>query len=54
MILHHQSAIEAGEIALEESQNPDIRSLAEGIISSQKAAIEQMTEWRSEWYPEED
>ena len=53
MIPHHQSAIEAGQIALEESQNPDIRSLAEGIISSQQAEIEQMTEWRSEWYPDE-
>lgn len=52
MIPHHQSAIEAGEIALEESQNPDIRSLAEEIISSQQAEIDQMTEWRSEWYPE--
>jgi uncharacterized protein (DUF305 family) len=54
MIPHHQSAIEAGEIALEESDNADIRSLAEEIISSQQAEIEQMTEWRSEWYPEED
>ena len=54
MIPHHQSALEAGEIALEESDNADIRSLAEEIISSQQAEIEQMTEWRSEWYPEED
>ncbi len=54
MIAHHQQAIEAGEIALEESENPDIRSLSEGIISSQQAEIEQMTAWRSEWYPEED
>jgi uncharacterized protein (DUF305 family) len=53
MIPHHQSAIEAGEIALEESDNADIRSLAEEIISSQQAEIEQMTAWRSEWYPEE-
>jgi uncharacterized protein (DUF305 family) len=52
MIAHHQQAIEAGEIALEESENPDIRSLAEGIVSSQQAEIEQMTAWRSEWYPE--
>ena len=53
MIPHHQSAIEAGEIALEESDDPDIRSIAEEIISSQQAEIEQMTAWRSEWYPEE-
>ena len=52
MIPHHESAIEAGEIALEESTNPEIRSLAEEIISSQQAEIDQMAEWRSEWYPE--
>lgn len=52
MVSHHESAIDAGEIALEESQNPDIRTLAEEIISSQQAEIEQMTEWRGEWYPE--
>ncbi len=52
MIPHHESAIEAGEIALEESENPEIRSLAEEIISSQQAEIDQMTAWRSEWYPQ--
>ncbi len=52
MVAHHEQAIEAGEIALEESENPDIRSLAEEIISSQQAEIDQMTAWRSEWYPE--
>lgn len=54
MIPHHESAIEAGQIALEQSDNPDIRSIAEEIISSQQAEIEQMTAWRGEWYPEED
>ncbi|MBA3626817.1 MAG: DUF305 domain-containing protein [Chloroflexi bacterium] len=53
MIPHHESAIEAGQIALEQSANPEIRSLAEEIISSQQAEIEQMTAWRSEWYPED-
>jgi len=52
MIPHHESAIEAGQIALEQSANPEIRSLAEEIISSQQAEIDQMTAWRSEWYPE--
>ena len=53
MIPHHESAIEAGQIALEQSANPEIRSLAEEIISSQQAEIDQMAAWRSEWYPEE-
>ena len=49
MIPHHESAVEAGQIALEQSANPEIRSLAEEIISSQQAEIDQMTAWRSEW-----
>ena len=52
MIAHHESAIEAGQIALDQSANPEIRSLAEEIISSQQAEIDQMTAWRSEWYLE--
>ncbi len=52
MTAHHEQAIEAGQIALEESDNPDIRTLAEAIISSQQAEIEQMSEWRNDWNPE--
>ncbi len=52
MTAHHEQAIEAGQIALDDSENPDIRSLAEEIIGSQQAEIDQMTAWRSEWYPE--
>ncbi len=54
MTAHHEQAMEAGKIALEESESAEIRSLAEEIISSQQAEIAQMSEWRSEWYPEED
>jgi uncharacterized protein (DUF305 family) len=52
MIPHHQSAIEMAQVALEESKNPRIKELAGNIISAQKQEIEQMKQWRSEWYPQ--
>ena len=52
MIPHHQSAIAMAEVALEESENPEIRELAEGIIDSQRSEIEQMQGWLEEWYPQ--
>jgi uncharacterized protein (DUF305 family) len=53
MIPHHQSAIEMAEVASEKSKNPQIRELAENIISAQQMEIEQMKQWRKQWYPED-
>ena len=52
MIPHHQSAIEMAEVAYEKSKNPRIKELAENIMSAQKREIEQMKQWRKEWYPQ--
>jgi uncharacterized protein (DUF305 family) len=52
MIPHHQSAIEMAQVALENSDNPKIKDLAQYIISAQQREIEQMTQWRQQWYPE--
>jgi uncharacterized protein (DUF305 family) len=52
MIPHHRSAIEMAQVALEESENPKIKELAENIVSAQQEEIEQMQEWREAWYPE--
>jgi uncharacterized protein (DUF305 family) len=52
MIPHHRSAIEMAQVALENSDNPKIKELAQNIISAQQREIEQMKEWRKAWYPE--
>lgn len=52
MIPHHRSAIEMARVAREQTENPRIRELAEGIIREQKREIELMQSWREEWYPE--
>jgi uncharacterized protein (DUF305 family) len=52
MIPHHQSAIEMAVVAHEKSTIPEIRELAENIASAQQKEIEQMEQWRKDWYPE--
>jgi uncharacterized protein (DUF305 family) len=52
MIPHHQSAIEMARVALENSDNPRIKELAENIVSAQQREIEQLKQWREDWYPE--
>ena len=52
MIPHHESAIEMAQVALEESENPEIREIAGAIVNAQEREIEQMRSWRDEWYPE--
>jgi uncharacterized protein (DUF305 family) len=52
MILHHESAIEMAGVALDESENPEIREIARAIVEAQESEIAQMRRWREEWYPE--
>jgi uncharacterized protein (DUF305 family) len=50
MIPHHQSAIEMAKVAIEKSKIPEIKELAGNIVPAQKREIEQMKQWRKEWY----
>jgi uncharacterized protein (DUF305 family) len=52
MIVHHQGAVTMAEQALKESQRPEIKQLAQNIIATQNAEVEQMTSWRKQWYPD--
>jgi len=51
MIPHHQSAIDMAQVAYEETGDSEIKDLALGIVTAQQQEIEQMTDWRREWYP---
>jgi len=52
MIPHHVAAIKMANVIIENSTNEEIRELARGIVDLQQSEIDQMTEWRREWYPE--
>ena len=52
MIEHHNGAIAMAEQALTESERPEIKELAQNIITSQRQEVEQMTAWREQWYPD--
>lgn len=50
MVPHHQMAIMMARMVLYHSNNPEIRGLAESIIKSQSAEIEEMRTWYKKWY----
>jgi uncharacterized protein (DUF305 family) len=50
MIPHHESAITMAQDALSKSKRPEIKKLAQSIINSQQAEINQMKQWRQAWY----
>ena len=52
MIPHHESAIAMAEVARRETNDPEIREIAGDIVSAQEREIEQMKQWRQQWYPE--
>ena len=50
MIPHHQGAIRQARIVLGETEDGELRALAEAIIEAQSREIEQMNRWRERWY----
>lgn len=50
MIPHHRHAVKMSQMVLKKSQQPEIRNLAESIITSQTAEINQMLQWYETWY----
>jgi uncharacterized protein (DUF305 family) len=52
MIEHHQGAVDMATLALEQAEHEELRSFAEAIIAAQTSEIEQMQNWRSQWFPD--
>jgi uncharacterized protein (DUF305 family) len=50
MIPHHQGALTMAKAALANTQRPDLKTLAQEILTSQAAEIKQMEQWRKAWY----
>lgn len=50
MAPHHQGAVDMAKEALSKSKRPEIKKLAQEIITSQQKEIEQMKQWKQAWY----
>jgi uncharacterized protein (DUF305 family) len=50
MIVHHEGAVEMAEMALENAERAEIKTMANAIISAQTTEINQMKGWLQDWY----
>jgi uncharacterized protein (DUF305 family) len=51
MIPHHQGAIEMANAALAQAEHQELKQMAQAIIQTQQAEINQMEQWLADWYP---
>ncbi|MBP9702905.1 DUF305 domain-containing protein [Candidatus Woesebacteria bacterium] len=52
MIEHHDGAIAMSKNVLTKSKRPELKQLAQNIITAQSSEIDQMYEWRKGWFNE--
>ncbi len=50
MIPHHEGAVIMAKALAKNSTRPEMQALAQSIIQSQQAEIDQMKQWRSDWF----
>lgn len=50
MIQHHQGAIDMANLALKNGSHPEIKQMAQNIISAQTTEITQMKQWQKAWF----
>lgn len=52
MIPHHQEAVESARAVLETTQRPEVRELAQDVITTQTEEITTLEGWLTQWYPD--
>lgn len=50
MIPHHEGALVMAKDVFSKSKRPDMKQLAQDILTSQQKEIDQMNQWRKAWY----
>jgi uncharacterized protein (DUF305 family) len=51
MIPHHQMGVMMTQMMVSNSDRPEMQTLAQTIVSTQTAEINQMQQWYQDWYP---
>ncbi len=50
MIVHHEGAIEMAKKVVDKTKRPEVKALAEEIITTQTTEVETMNGWLKAWY----
>jgi uncharacterized protein (DUF305 family) len=50
MVGHHAMAVDMAEMAMMRATHPELKTLAENIISTQTAEMDKMQSWLKRWY----
>lgn len=50
MIMHHEGGIKMAKDALKNAIHPELKDMAQKIIDSQQKEIDQMQQWKKDWY----
>jgi uncharacterized protein (DUF305 family) len=50
MVPHHEGAIRQARAVLREAEDPEVKRLAEAIVSAQSREIREMKAWHERWY----
>lgn len=50
MVPDHQAAIREARTALDQAVRPEVRELAQNVVTTQQGEIDQMRAWRDQWY----
>ena len=50
MIQHHRHGVEMAKLVNDHTKRPELRELADKIMSAQQQEIDQMTKWLTDWY----
>jgi uncharacterized protein (DUF305 family) len=52
LVAHHQSAIAAAGLAVDQAEHGRLKRVARRIVRGQQRQIDQLSAWRTAWYPE--
>ncbi len=51
MIVHHEGAVDMAQAILKDGKHPELKTLAQNIVTAQTGEIAQMKSWLAAWYP---